>query len=155
MAQKRVQHIPENSNPIQEKFVNYIMKDGKKSTARQIFKDMLAFIEKKGNKNPMEIFEKALEKAKPIMEVRPRRIGGAVYQIPVEVKPHRQMSLSFRWILAAARGKKGQEMAKKLADELIDASNEQGAAIKKRDDTHRMAQSNKAFAHLAKYQGVK
>lgn len=155
MAQKRVQYIPEGSNPIQEKFINYIMKDGKKSTARDIFKETMKLIEKKGHKNPMEIFELALEKTKPNMEVRPRRIGGAVYQIPVEVKPHRQTALCFRWIIGAARGKKGKEMAKKLADELIEASNEQGAAIKKRDDTHRMAQSNKAFAHLAKYQNVK
>ena len=155
MAQKRAIFVPEGSTPIQEKFINYIMKEGKKTTARKIFKDTLQYIEKKGNKNPMEIFEKAMEKVKPQMEVRPRRIGGAVYQIPVEVKPQRQIALTFRWILAAARGKKGSEMSRKLADELLEASNEQGAAIKKRDDTHKMAQSNKAFAHLAKYQGVK
>ena len=88
------------------------------------------------------------------MEVRPRRIGGAVYQIPVEVKPHRQIALSFRWIIGAARSGKGQPMAQKLARELLDASNETGNSIKKRDETHRMAQANKAFAHLAKYQGV-
>lgn len=155
MAQKRTQHIPEGSNVIQEKFINYIMHAGKKTTARSIFKDMLREIEQKGNKNPLEIFEKAIENIKPNMEVRPRRIGGAVYQIPVEVKPHRQMALSFRWVIGAARKKKGNSMYKKLAQELLDAINNQGAAIKKKEDTHKMALSNKAFAHLAKYQGVK
>lgn len=155
MAQKRTQHIPEGSSVIQEKFINYIMHAGKKTTARAIFKDMLREIEQKGNKNPLEIFEKAIDNAKPNMEVRPRRIGGAVYQIPVEVKPHRQMALSFRWIIGAARSRKGNAMSKKLAQELLDAMNNQGAAIKKKEDTHKMAQSNKAFAHLAKYQNVK
>lgn len=155
MAQKRTQHIPEGSSVIQEKFINYIMHAGKKTIARTIFKDMLREIEQKGNKNPLEIFEKAIDNAKPNMEVRPRRIGGAVYQIPVEVKPHRQMALSFRWIIGAARARKGNAMSKKLAQELLDAMNNQGAAIKKKEDTHKMAQSNKAFAHLAKYQNVK
>ena len=155
MAQKRIQHIPEGSNPTQEKFINYIMKCGKKTVAREIFKNCLRKMEQKGHKKPLEIFEKAIENAKPNMEVRPRRIGGAVYQIPVEVKHHRQLALSFRWIINAARGKKGGAMDKKLADELIEAANEQGAAIKKRDDTHKMAAANKAFAHLAKYQNVK
>lgn len=154
MAQKRVTYIPEDSNPTQEKFINYLMERGKKSVARQIFQETLEMIESKGNKKPIEIFEKALANVKPNMEVRPRRIGGAVYQIPVEVKPHRQIALSFRWIIGAARGQKGQKMATKLARELMDAANETGSSIKKRDETHRMAQANKAFAHLAKYQGV-
>ena len=154
MAQKRVTHIPEGSTPTQEKFINYIMEQGKKSIARHIFQETLEIIEAKGNKKPIEIFEKALANAKPNMEVLPRRIGGAVYQIPVEVKPHRAIALSFRWIIGGARAGKGQKMAQKLARELMDASNETGTAIKKRDETHRMAQANKAFAHLAKYQGV-
>lgn len=154
MAQKRTTHIPEGSSSTQEKFINYLMEQGKKSIARGIFQDTLDIIESKGNKKPLEIFEKALANVKPNMEVRPRRIGGAVYQIPVEVKPHRQIALSFRWIIGAARSGKGQPMAQKLARELLDAANETGNSIKKRDETHRMAQANKAFAHLAKYQGV-
>ncbi len=154
MAQKRTNYIPEGSNATQEKFINYLMEQGKKSIARGIFQDMLNIVEGKGNKNPLEIFEKALANVKPNMEVRPRRIGGAVYQIPVEVKPHRQIALSFRWIIGTARNQKGAPMAQKLAREIMDAANETGSAIKKRDETHRMAQANKAFAHLAKYQGV-
>lgn len=154
MAQKRIIYVPEGSNSTQEKFINYIMERGKKSVARNIFQEMLTIIESKGNKKPLEIFEKALTNVKPNMEVRPRRIGGAVYQIPVEVKPHRQISLSFRWIIGSARSGKGRKMAQKLATEIMDAANETGNSIKKRDETHRMAQANKAFAHLAKYQGV-
>lgn len=154
MAQKRTIYIPEGSTPTQEKFINYLMERGKKSTARRIFEDTLKIIESKGNKTPIQIFEKALNSVKPTMEVRPRRIGGAVYQIPVEVKPHRQIALSFRWIVGSARSQKGTHMAQKLARELMDAANETGNSIKKRDETHRMAQANKAFAHLAKYQGV-
>lgn len=151
MAQKHVQFIPEDSTELQEKFINYLMLNGKKSIARKIFHDTLKIISQKGNKNPEEIFEKAIEKVKPQMEVRPKRIGGAVYQIPIEVKYGRQIMLSFRWIIDAARGKKGSNMASRLAQELIDATNEQGNAIKKREDTHRMAASNKAFAHYAKF----
>ena len=154
MAQKRIVYIPEGSSATQEKFINYIMERGKKSVARNIFQEMLEIIEAKGNKKPLEIFEKALANVKPNMEVRPRRIGGAVYQIPVEVKPHRQIALSFRWIIGSARAGKGQKMATKLAREVLDSANETGNSIKKRDETHRMAQANKAFAHLAKYQGV-
>lgn len=154
MAQKRVTYIPEGSTPTQEKFINYLMEQGKKSIARNIFQEMLQIIESKGNKKPLELFEKALANVKPNMEVRPRRIGGAVYQIPVEVKPQRQIALSFRWLIGSARSGKGQKMAIKLAREVMDAANETGNAIKKRDETHRMAQANKAFAHLAKYQGV-
>ncbi len=154
MAQKHIAYIPEGSTPTQEKFINYLMEQGKKSIARHIFQEMLEIIEAKGNKKPIELFEKALANIKPNMEVRPRRIGGAVYQIPVEVKPQRQIALSFRWLIGGARSGKGQKMAVKLAREIMDAANETGTAIKKRDETHRMAQANKAFAHLAKYQGV-
>jgi len=151
MAQKRSTYIPEGSDPTQEKFVNYIMKGGKKSTARNIYKETLAYISEKTKIDPVKVFEKAVETVKPALEVRPKRIGGAVYQIPIEVKPGRQMMLTFRWILDAARSKKGASMYKKLADELIQASNGEGAAIKKRDDMQKMAMANKAFAHYAKY----
>ena len=119
------------------------MKQGKKSIARRIFNDTLKQISKKTNQDP--------EKISPQLEVKPKRVGGAVYQIPFEVKPGRQLALSFRWILSAARGRKGADMATRLAQELIDASNEQGLAIKKKIDTEKMAQANKAFAHFAKY----
>lgn len=151
MAQKRSTFIPEGSNPLQEKFICYIMKAGKKNIARKIFKDTMQVLTEKGQKEPVKIFEKAIENVKPALEIRPKRIGGAVYQIPIEVKPGRQLMLSFRWILDSARGKKGSPMAKKLADELLMASNNEGNAIKKKDDTIKMAQANKAFAHYARY----
>lgn len=127
------------------------MKDGKKNIARQIFQDTMNMLVEKGQKEPQKLFERAIENIKPPLEIRPKRIGGAVYQIPVEVKAGRQLMLAFRWILEAARGKKGAPMAKKLTDELLAASNNEGNAIKKKDDTLRMAQANKAFAHYAKY----
>ncbi|EKD49586.1 MAG: hypothetical protein ACD_63C00101G0003 [uncultured bacterium] len=144
-------YIPEGSTLLQEKFINYVMDRGKKSVARKIFADTLKEIEKSGSKNPEQVFERAIENIKPSMEVRPKRIGGAVYQIPIEVKPKRQTMLAFRWILGAARERKGAPMAKKLAQELLDAANQQGAALKKKEDTHKMAASNKAFAHYARY----
>ncbi len=151
MKKKIKQYIPEDSSPVQEKFINYIMKQGKKSIAREIFIETLKNISKKTNNDPEKIFKTAIENVKPAMEVKAKRIGGAVYQVPREVPQNRQIALAFRWIIEAARGKKGAPMSVKLANELIEASNEAGAAIKKRDDTLRMAQANKAFAHLAKY----
>lgn len=143
--------IPDGSTALEEKFVNYIMQQGKKSIARRIFTDTLSQIAQKGQQYPEKVFEKAVENVKPQMEVRPKRIGGAVYQIPVEVKATRQLMLAFRWIIGAAKSKKGAAMSKKLAQEIIEASEGQGTAIKKREDAHRMAAANKAFAHFAKY----
>jgi len=148
---KRILQIPEGSNPMQEKFINYIMMQGKKSIARGIFNETLKIISKKTNNDPEKVFKTALDNVKPPMEVKPKRIGGAVYQVPREVKPERQLALACRWLIGGARGKKGAPMAQKLANELVDASNNTGAAIKKKDDTVRMAEANKAFAHLAKY----
>lgn len=148
---KTVDFIPSESSPLQEKFINYLMLDGKKTTARRIFNDSLKIISKKITGDPEKIFKSAVDNVKPRLEVKAKRIGGAVYQIPIEVKPHRQLALAFRWILAAARGKKGATMAQKLANELSEASKEQGTAFKKKEDTHRMAEANKAFAHLARY----
>jgi small subunit ribosomal protein S7 len=150
VPQKRCLYIPEGSNPLQEKFINYIMKSGKKNLARQIFRDTMKQISEK-EKNPEKVFEKAVETVRPGLEVRAKRIGGAVYQIPVEVRPERQTMLAFRWILLGARGKKGAPIAKKLAEELLAAAAGEGSAIKKKDDTVKMAQANKAFAHYAKY----
>lgn len=151
MPQKRTSFLPKNSDLLQEKFINYIMRQGKKQTARRIFADMLKELERKGQKNPLELFKLAIENARPTMEVRPKRIGGGVYQIPIEVTQSRQIMLSFRWIITAAKERKGAPMAKKLAVELLDTANGTGAAIKKKEDTHRMAQANRAFAHFARY----
>jgi small subunit ribosomal protein S7 len=151
MAQKRLKIVPENSSAMQEKFINCIMKQGKKSTAQRIFHDAMEMIAAKGHKEPVKIFEKALDNLKPTLEVKAKRIGGAVYQIPMEVKAGRQMTLSIRWLLETCRAKRNAPMAKKLSDELILAANGEGSAIKKRDDVIKMAQANKAFAHYAKY----
>lgn len=127
------------------------MKDGKKTTARKIFNQTLKIISKKTNSDPEKVFKKAIDNIKPHMEVKPKRIGGAVYQIPLEVSGDRQLALAFRWLLKAARDKKGSPMSQRLSGELIEASNEQGSAMKKKIDTEKMAAANKAFAHFAKY----
>ena len=132
------------------KLINYCMWDGKKETARKVVYGAFEIIKTKTeNPNPLEIFDMALKNASPLMEVRSRRIGGANYQVPREVRPERRQALAIRWIVGAARGGKGRPMAEKLADELINASKGEGAAVKKREDTHKMAESNKAFAHFA------
>lgn len=133
-----------------EKFINYIMWSGKKETARKVMYSAFDVIkEKTGNPNPLEIFDLALRNAGPMTEVRSKRIGGANYQVPVEVRAERRVALAMRWIRDAARGGKGRPMHLKLADELIAASKNEGAAIKKKEDTHKMAEANKAFAHFA------
>jgi small subunit ribosomal protein S7 len=132
------------------KFVNYVMLEGKKTTARAVVYRALEEVkELSKNPNPLEIFEAALKNTGPTMEVRSRRVGGANYQIPREVRPERRQYLSMKWIVDAARAKKGKAMHEKLAEEIIAASNNEGDAVKKRDTTHRMAEANKAFAHFA------
>jgi small subunit ribosomal protein S7 len=138
-------------DPLQAKMVNCIMKNGKKQVAIRIVEMAFEEMNRRGEKDILKTFEKAISNTTPTMEVRPRRVGGSIYQIPVEVTPKRQASLSIRWILAAARSKKGQPMYRRLASELLDASNETGNAFRKREESHKMAQSNKAFAHLARY----
>ena len=137
------------SNLLVAKLINYIMKDGKKAVAMRVAYGALDIIEKKTSKPGLEIFEKAMANVTPQMELRSRRIGGANYQIPIEVRPERKTALALRWILDAARSQKGKPMAEKLAEELINASNNTGNAIKKKLDVHRMAEANKAFAHFA------
>jgi len=133
-----------------EKFINSVMWDGKKSTARKVVYDALDIIkEKEKVENPLELFDTAIRNVGPTMEIRSRRVGGANYQVPREVNPNRKQALAFRWILLAARGGKGKPMAEKLAVELLNAAKNEGSAIKKKEDTHRMAESNKAFAHFA------
>ena len=131
------------------KFVNYIMKDGKKSIAEKIFYDSLDMIKNKlKTSDPLETFKKALDNVGPILEVKSKRIGGATYQVPMEVSKDRRVALAMRWILIYSRGRKGKDMSSKLAAELMAASNKEGSSIKKREDTHKMAEANKAFAHF-------
>jgi small subunit ribosomal protein S7 len=129
------------------KLINKIMERGKKSTAEQILYGALDIIEQKEGKPPISVLELALKNASPLLMVKPRRVGGATYQVPVEVEPERGAAIAVRWILTAARSRKGTPMAERLAAELLDASKEQGATIKKREDTHKMAEANRAFAH--------
>lgn len=132
------------------RFINYIMLDGKKETARKIVYGALDIIaEKVEGKEPLEVFEAALKNAGPVTEVRSRRVGGANYQVPVEVRPARQKQLAMRWIIAGARSKKGKDMKFFLADELILAADGEGEAVKKKENVHKMAEANKAFAHFA------
>lgn len=129
------------------KFINRIMRRGKKSLAERIFYSTLEKIEEKLNEKPMEVFQKALTNTTPLLEVKARRIGGSTYQVPIEVKPDRGMALASSWLIAAAKNRHGKSFIEKLTTELIDASNGIGAACKKREDTHKMAEANKAFAH--------
>jgi small subunit ribosomal protein S7 len=127
--------------------INRIMKGGKKSTAQRIMYDALDIIEERTKKPPLETLEQAISNITPVLEVKPRRVGGSTYQIPMEVPRHRQTSLTLRWLLNAARSRPGKSMAEKLAGELLDASRKTGTAFKKKEDTHRMAEANRAFAH--------
>src|SRR5574337_1241643 len=132
------------------KFINSIMRKGKKSVAEKVFYEAMGVVEKKiADIDPLEIFETAVNNVKPLVEVRSKRVGGATYQVPIEVPKKRQVSLAFRWIVDAAKGKKGRPMFQRLADELTDAYKKQGAAITQRENTHKMAEANKAFAHFA------
>jgi small subunit ribosomal protein S7 len=151
MTKQIVNFVANGNNEVIEKFINFIMLDGKKTVARRLLKETFEIVQKKTGEKSREVFDQALENIKPSLEVRPKRIGGSVYQIPREVKPRRQFQLASRWILAAARSKKGTNFASSLASEIIQAANNEGAAIKKKEDSHRMAQANKAFAHFAKY----
>jgi small subunit ribosomal protein S7 len=131
------------------KFINQVMRRGKKTIARKIVYKSFDIIKEKTKKDPLEVFEQALKNAAPLLEVKSKRIGGATYQVPREVKRERRLTLATRWIIQAARLKKGKSMKEKLAEELIEAANNQGFAVKKKEDTHRMAEANRAFAHFA------
>lgn len=138
---------PIYDNKVVTKFINKMMYDGKKSVAEKIIYAAFAKIEEKSGEKGIEIFEKALERVKPLVEVRSRRVGGATYQVPVEVRPVRQQSLCIRWILEATRKRNERTMVERLANELMDAASDKGAAFKKKEDVHKMAEANKAFAH--------
>jgi small subunit ribosomal protein S7 len=128
-------------------FINKLMKSGKKSTAQRCFYDALDLIEARSKRSGLEVFEQAVRNVTPVVEVKPRRVGGATYQVPVEVHPDRQVSLAIRWLIDTTRKRPGKTMSEKLASELMDAASNTGTTIKKREDTHRMAEANRAFAH--------
>ena len=144
---REVNADPVYNSTLAEKFICSMMWEGKKSTAQRVFYGAMDQIAKKTNDDALKVFKKALENVKPLLEVKTRRVGGANYQVPVEVNPFRRQSLAIRWLLQYSRERAGKTMVDKLADELIDASNLRGGAIKKKDDVHRMAEANKAFAH--------
>jgi small subunit ribosomal protein S7 len=131
------------------KFINYIMRKGKKTVARKIIYGAFDILKEKTKKDPIEVFQSAIKNTSPALEVRPRRVGGATYQIPREVRGDRKLALSMRWIIKAAKSKKGKSMKEKLAEELLNAANNTGWAVKKKEDTHRMAEANRAFAHFS------
>lgn len=147
VKRREVKPDPRYNDVLVAKFINCLMQRGKKSVAERIFYQTMDIIANKTHEDPIKIFKRAIENVKPQLEVKSRRVGGATYQVPVEVRPERQTSLAVRWIIAAARARSEKGMVQKLTAELIDAFNGRGNAIKKRDDTHRMAEANKAFAH--------
>jgi small subunit ribosomal protein S7 len=138
---------PIYANPLVQKFINCVMYEGERTVAQDIVYGAFGMIKERANDDPLKIFKKAVDNVKPVLEVKTRRVGGANYQVPVEVNRNRQTSLSLRWIIGYARGRGEKSMTERLAAELLDAANNRGGAIKKRDDTHRMAEANKAFAH--------
>ena len=138
---------PKYKNLLVSKFVNVVLIKGKKSTARRIVYDAFDLIQQRTNKNPLDVFKQAVDYARPLLETKSRRIGGATYQVPIEVKPDRGNTLAFRWIRDYARAKKGKPMQEKLAAEILDCFNKTGSTIKKREDVHKMAESNRAFSH--------
>ena len=138
---------PKFKSTLVTRFINNLMNKGKKSTAQSILYGAFDLIEQKSGKDPLAVFQAALDNVRPVVEVKSRRVGGSTYQVPTEVRPSRRQALSMRWIIGFAKARGEKTMAAKLAGELMDAANERGAAIKKKEDTHRMAEANKAFAH--------
>ena len=139
---------PRYNSEVVAKFVNNVMERGKKSLAARIVYTAFGLVEERAKRPAMEVFEEALKNATPLVEVKPRRVGGATYQIPVEISSSRRMALAMRWLIDNARGRSGRDMAARLAGEILDASRNEGATVKKREDTHRMAEANQAFAHF-------
>lgn len=138
---------PVHGSKVVTKFINKIMYDGKKSVAEKIMYGAMDIIGSRGERSGIEVFNEAIEKIKPVVEVKSRRVGGATYQVPVEVRPVRQLSLAIRWLIEAARKRNERTMAERLANELMDAASDKGSAFKKKEDTYKMAEANKAFAH--------
>ena len=147
IVRRQVQPDAVYGSDLVQKFISSMMWDGKRSTAQRVFYSAMDQIAQKTNDEPLKIFKKAVENVKPMLEVKTRRVGGANYQVPVEVNPFRRQSLAIRWLIQYARSRAGKSMIEKLADELMDAANNRGGAMKKKEDVHRMAEANKAFAH--------
>ncbi len=147
VTKREIGKDPKYHDALMAKFINGIMRQGKKYVAETIFYNALDIINQKTHADPVKTFKQAMENVKPILEVRPRRVGGATYQVPVEVRPSRKMALAIRWIIDFSKQRAEKTMEEKLSAELIDAANNRGASIKKREDTHKMAEANKAFAH--------
>jgi small subunit ribosomal protein S7 len=145
---REVNPDPKYNNVVVSKFMSCLMYDGKRSTAESIVYGAFDIIEEKAKKNPVEVFEAAIESVKPELEVRSRRVGGATYQVPTEVRPRRQQALAIRWLIGAVRKRNEQTTRARLAAEILDAASGRGSAIKKREDTHKMAEANKAFSHF-------
>ncbi|MDY7025378.1 MAG: 30S ribosomal protein S7 [Pseudomonadota bacterium] len=148
VAKRDVLPDPKFGSQTLAKFMNQVMISGKKSVAEKIVYGALDIIQSRGNDNPLEVFEDALDKIRPEVEVKSRRVGGATYQVPVEVRPSRRTALAMRWLVDSARGRGEKSMAHRLANEILDAVENKGSAIKKREDVHRMAEANRAFAHF-------
>jgi small subunit ribosomal protein S7 len=147
-AVRKIQPDPKFNSVVVGKFLNYLLWDGKKNTAQQVFYKALEHIEKLTKEDGLTVFERALNNVKPVLEVKPRRVGGATYQIPMEVRANRKESLAIKWLITAARARSEHKMDERLAQEIIAASRNEGAAIKKREEVHKMAEANKAFAHF-------
>ena len=147
VSKREILPDPKYHDRMVSKFVNSMMEDGKRSLAERVLYDALDIVAQRGKDEALGLFRKAIENVKPVVEVRSRRVGGATYQVPVEVRPSRRASLAMRWIVTQARSRGEKSMEERLAGELLDASANRGAAVKKREDTHRMAEANKAFAH--------
>lgn len=148
VAEKReILPDPKYNSKLVSKFVSILMEDGKKATAERICYGAFDIIKDKTSNDPLKVFKTAIENIKPVLEVKPRRVGGATYQVPMEIRPQRRMALAFRWVRNYSRGRNEKTMRERLAAELLDAFNNTGTSIKKKEDTHRMAEANKAFAH--------
>jgi small subunit ribosomal protein S7 len=147
ISRRQVPNDSVYASDLVQKFINSMMWDGKRATAQKIFYTAMEQIAQKTNSDALQVFKKAVENCKPVLEVKSRRVGGANYQVPVEVNPFRRQSLAIRWLILNARSRSGKTMVDRLADELMDAANSRGGAIKKKEDVHRMAEANKAFAH--------
>jgi small subunit ribosomal protein S7 len=147
VAKRKVVPDPKYNSALVARFINNLMKKGKKSTAESILYGSFDIIEEKMKESPLDVFEKAMNNVKPVLEVKSRRVGGATYQVPTEVLPNRRIALAIRWVINYARARAGKSMKEKLAAEFMDAAGSRGASIKKKEDTHKMAEANKAFAH--------
>jgi len=147
VEKRKILPDPKFNDRLLAKFINNVMRDGKKSVAERIVYGAFDIIQGRSGEEPLRIFKKALDNVKPVLEVKSRRVGGATYQVPVEVRPERRVSLAMRWLIQNAKARGEKTMAEKLAGELMDAANNRGGAVKKREDTHKMAEANKAFAH--------